>query len=94
MSDEPEDTPAEKARKLLACQDGTRTDRAQAWATLAVAEAIDHRSGTSNAAGMVIEGEPIFGTVIDSGGGEIRVLVARDTVNYPGVNTEVELRVR
>lgn len=46
MSDEPEDAPVEKARKLLACQDGTRTARAQAWATLALVEAVDRLTVT------------------------------------------------
>lgn len=32
---------------------------------------------------------PCYGTVIDSGGGEVRILVNRATVEYPGLGTLV-----
>lgn len=41
MSDTPAPTSAERARELLGHRDGTKTDRAQVLATLAVAEALD-----------------------------------------------------
>lgn len=39
-------TPAEKAAALLANQSGSATERAQVWATLAVADAVDRLADT------------------------------------------------
>lgn len=44
MSDTSVPTPAEKARDLVGHRDGSKAERAQVWATLAVADAIDRLS--------------------------------------------------